>query len=155
VSEEVENLLFENKMAKSEHKSKMECHSHISGHKRNCKGETGCQPCSSPLTVTMPANDSEGNPLQLNLSSIPPAVDILALAAVEVASQDESSQPDGVATKSLPHRPLIIYTRPQILHLQSSPLVKSPPHMPELKYWFGYAIQDTYILVAYCLDFFQ
>ncbi|KAJ7666420.1 hypothetical protein B0H17DRAFT_1336307 [Mycena rosella] len=31
----------------------------------------------------------------------------------------------------------MIYTRPQLLNLQNSPLVKCPPDMPELKYWFG------------------
>ncbi|KAJ6627233.1 hypothetical protein B0H10DRAFT_2185434 [Mycena sp. CBHHK59/15] len=81
----------------------------------------------------MPANDANGNPLQLDLGSIPPSVDVLSLTTTEIESQDEPSEP----TESLPCRPLMIYTRPQILHLQSSPLVKSPPDMPELKHWFG------------------
>ncbi|KAJ6604341.1 hypothetical protein DFH09DRAFT_1122361 [Mycena vulgaris] len=85
----------------------------------------------------MPANDAEGNPLQLNLSTIPPPVDLVALSAPDVASQDEPSEPDGTATKPTPCRPRMIYTRPQILYLQNSPLVKCPPDMPELKYWFG------------------
>ncbi|KAJ7139820.1 hypothetical protein C8R44DRAFT_765504 [Mycena epipterygia] len=86
----------------------------------------------------MPANDAEGNPLQLNLSPIPLPDDVVALATADVVSpQDESSEPEESATKPSPCRPLMIYTRPQILHLQSSPLVKCPPDMPELKYWFG------------------
>ncbi|KAK2461788.1 hypothetical protein APHAL10511_006251 [Amanita phalloides] len=33
--------------------------------------------------------------------------------------------------------PMIVYTRPQLLLLSTSPLVKSPANMPELKDWFG------------------
>ncbi|KAJ6574803.1 hypothetical protein B0H19DRAFT_613675 [Mycena capillaripes] len=82
-------------------------------------------------------NDADGNPLQLNLPPIPPPADILALTAPDAASKDDPSEQDGVVTKPAQSRPLMIYTRPQILHLQSSPLVKSPPDMPELKHWFG------------------
>ncbi|KAJ7130057.1 hypothetical protein C8R43DRAFT_1134020 [Mycena crocata] len=92
----------------------------------------------------MPANDTDGNPLQLNLPPIPPPADIVALAAPDVASQDEASISAGLTTKPPPPagRPpsfamKYIYTRPQLIHLQSSPLVKPPPDMPELKYWFG------------------
>ncbi|CAK5280106.1 unnamed protein product [Mycena citricolor] len=31
----------------------------------------------------------------------------------------------------------MVYTRPQLLHLNRSPLVAPPPGMPELKHWFG------------------
>jgi hypothetical protein len=43
------------------------------------------------------------------------------------------------ATKatSNPSRPLMIYTRPQLVHLHSSPLVQPPADMPTLKDWFG------------------
>lgn len=82
-------------------------------------------------------NDADGNPLQLNLPPIPPPVDMVALAAPDAAAQDDHSGQDGAVTKPVQSRPLMIYTRPQILHLQSSPLVKSPPDMPELKHWFG------------------
>ncbi|KAJ3567363.1 hypothetical protein NP233_g6418 [Leucocoprinus birnbaumii] len=34
-------------------------------------------------------------------------------------------------------RPMRVYTREQLLHLYRSPLVQLPPHMPELKQWFG------------------
>ncbi|KAJ7919132.1 hypothetical protein B0H13DRAFT_1868857 [Mycena leptocephala] len=84
----------------------------------------------------MPANDADGNPLQLNLPPILPA-DVVALAAADQVSQDEPSEQEGTARKPVQSRPLMIYTRPQMLHLQSSPLVKSPPDMPELKHWFG------------------
>ncbi|KAF7339910.1 hypothetical protein MVEN_01908400 [Mycena venus] len=86
----------------------------------------------------MPATDADGNPLQLNLPPVPPPADVLALAAPDAASQDERSEQEaGAASKPVQSRPLMIYTRPQMLHLQSSPLVKSPPDMPELKQWFG------------------
>jgi zinc finger CCCH domain-containing protein 13 len=32
---------------------------------------------------------------------------------------------------------VIIYTRPQLISLQNSPLVCPPPNMPPLKDWFG------------------
>ncbi|KAH7915376.1 hypothetical protein BJ138DRAFT_1141973 [Hygrophoropsis aurantiaca] len=35
------------------------------------------------------------------------------------------------------NRPLVIYSRPQLLYLHKSPLVKLPPGMPALKDWFG------------------
>ncbi|KAJ7462689.1 hypothetical protein B0H11DRAFT_2053854 [Mycena galericulata] len=85
----------------------------------------------------MPANDAHGNPLKLENLPIPLPADVIALAATAGASQDEHSEQDESATKLIPCRPLMIYTRPQILLLQSSPLVKCPPDMPELKYWFG------------------
>ncbi|KAJ7655117.1 hypothetical protein DFH06DRAFT_1298722 [Mycena polygramma] len=85
----------------------------------------------------MPANDADGNPLQLNLSPVSPPPDVAALPTPDPASQGEPSEQEEAAAKPVQSRPLIIYTRPQILHLQSSPLVKSPPDMPELKYWFG------------------
>nr|GAT49767.1 predicted protein [Mycena chlorophos] len=42
-----------------------------------------------------------------------------------------------------PCRPLLVYTRSQLLHLQASPLVKPPPTMPELKQWFGQSKKDS------------
>lgn len=103
----------------------------------------------------MPANDAEGNPLQLNLSPIPLPADVVALATADVVSQDESSEPEESATKPSPCRPLMIYTRPQILHLQSSPLVKCPPDMPELKYWFGYGVPYMYSIFYSLQDGFH
>ena len=59
-----------------------------------------------------------------------------------VSSIDTSPQPN-VNTEqnaqkqpSLP-RPILIYTRDQLLFLSNSPLVDAPPDMPELKNWFG------------------
>lgn len=59
-----------------------------------------------------------------------------------VTSVDTSTQPD-VNTEqnaqkhsSLP-RPILIYTRDQLLFLSNSPLVKAPPDMPDLKHWYG------------------
>lgn len=96
------------------------------------------------VSSIMPANDADGNPLQLNLPPILPA-DVVALAAADQVSQDEPSEQEGTARKPVQSRPLMIYTRPQMLHLQSSPLVKSPPDMPELKHWFGYVAPYVHI----------
>ncbi|KAJ7042546.1 hypothetical protein C8F04DRAFT_1229792 [Mycena alexandri] len=84
----------------------------------------------------MPANDAQGNPLQLDLPPAPSPADVLSLPASEPPSQDQPSEQETTSPKP-PCRPLLVYTRPQMLHLQSSPLVKSPPAMPELKDWFG------------------
>ncbi|KAJ7630646.1 hypothetical protein FB45DRAFT_1003672 [Roridomyces roridus] len=83
----------------------------------------------------MPA-DASGHALKLeNLP--PPLNDVIALSAAVESVQDEQSEVAESAPKPIPCRPLVIYTRPQILHLQGSPLVKPPPNMPELKQWFG------------------
>ena len=59
------------------------------------------------------------------------------------AADTSSPQPDVNNTEqnaqkqpSLP-RPILIYTRDQLLFLSKSPLVKAPPDMPDLKHWYG------------------
>jgi hypothetical protein len=34
-------------------------------------------------------------------------------------------------------RPVIVYTRPELVHMSKSPLVAPPKDMPDLKEWFG------------------
>ena len=55
---------------------------------------------------------------------------------------------------SLP-RPILIYTRDQLLFLSKSPLVKAPPDMPDLKHWYGYAIPLNSLISPSHLLFFQ
>ena len=45
-------------------------------------------------------------------------------------------------------RPLIIYTRKQMLALSKSPLIKIPDGMPQFKAWYGYVAQ-LHFLVAW------
>ncbi|KAJ7071543.1 hypothetical protein C8F01DRAFT_439119 [Mycena amicta] len=64
--------------------------------------------------------------------------DRFPLATMALSDAETSpSQVAAVPAQSSPCRPLLIYTRPQLLRLQSSPLVKPPTAMPELKHWFG------------------
>ena len=59
-----------------------------------------------------------------------------------VSSADTTPQPNANIEQntqrqpSLP-RPILIYTRDQLLFLSNSPLVDAPPDMPDLKNWFG------------------
>ncbi|KAJ7169578.1 hypothetical protein C8R46DRAFT_202098 [Mycena filopes] len=85
----------------------------------------------------MPPTDAEGNPLQLNLPPVPSPADAVSLSVSEPPSQGEPSLQGGPAQKSPQCRTLVVYTRAQMLHLQGSPLVKTPGDMPELKLWFG------------------
>lgn len=59
--------------------------------------------------------------------STPPSPKILHLLPNEPTNPPQSH----------PKSQIRIYTRPQLLALHSSPLVKLPPNMPELKHWFG------------------
>lgn len=52
-------------------------------------------------------------------------------------AQDQPSAATKVKTEEPAARPLIIYTRKQILHLSQSPLIKLPDNMPSFKSWFG------------------
>ncbi|RDB29623.1 hypothetical protein Hypma_015351 [Hypsizygus marmoreus] len=62
------------------------------------------------------------------------ATSLGAVAVQDEASQTEPANPEKTGTSS---RPMRIYTRPQLLFLYKSPLVRPPPDMPELKDWFG------------------
>jgi hypothetical protein len=108
----------------------------VSGYRNAVLRETVVS-CHQVHPSSMPANDAEGKPLQLNLPPIPQPHELLPLATADAASQDDPAELQGSATKAAAYRPPMIYTRPQMLHLQNSPLVKCPPDMPELKYWFG------------------
>jgi hypothetical protein len=72
----------------------------------------------------MSTSPGDGKPANLVLEP-----DIIP-RAVGVQTQDE------LGPKESP-RPVRVYTRPQLLYLQKSPLVKPPAAMPELKEWFG------------------
>ena len=82
---------------------------------------------SSPTGLqSLETDDPAETPLQIPVSpgdtgSPQPDVNI---------EQNTQKQP------SLP-RPILIYTRDQLLSLSKSPLVKAPPDMPDLKSWFG------------------
>lgn len=50
----------------------------------------------------------------------------------------ENSEVANTETPSPSKCHLRVYTRPQLLSLSQSPMVKPPPDMPDLKTWFGY-----------------
>lgn len=43
----------------------------------------------------------------------------------------------GASDENSTLRPLIVYTRKELIHLSTSPLVKVPDRMPAFKAWFG------------------
>lgn len=74
------------------------------------------------------------------------------VAATSVVAQDEPSceASEGITEKVMPPpRPLMIYTRPQILLLHRSPLVKPPLDMPSLRDWFGLVFMNSDCLCTY------
>lgn len=62
-----------------------------------------------------------------------PPESVSALVASEVLSP--ASPPDEADHSNWPV--VIVYTRPQLVHLSKSPLVAPPQGMPDLKDWFG------------------
>jgi hypothetical protein len=67
----------------------------------------------------------------------------LGISVANLSLRDETGQTEPGDTSdmqklSTPPRRLMIYTRPQILLIHQSPLVKPPSDMPALKDWFGY-----------------
>ncbi|KAF5355692.1 hypothetical protein D9756_003913 [Leucocoprinus leucothites] len=67
-------------------------------------------------------------------AAIKALVDKYAKSNLHDAQEDPAK--DGQKNPSEP-RPMRVYTREQLLDLYRSPLVQLPPHMPELKQWFG------------------
>ena len=102
--------------------------------------------CGSSLLYNNIAIDFQTLPV---MSSPPTALHFLETddptetpLQIPVSSADTSSQPDvnteQNAQKQPPlPRPILIYTRDQLLFLSNSPLVKAPPDMPDLKHWYG------------------
>lgn len=60
-----------------------------------------------------------------------------SVSSLDGISHDDNDAAPSPEQFSSPQRPLRIYTRPQLLLLSQSPMVKLPPDMPELKVWFG------------------
>lgn len=88
--------------------------------------------------------DSSDGPVPETMPSQPSVEELaneLEKTDIQNASdtQSEDTQPPDDAEPSSP-RPLIIYTRKQMLHLSQSPLVKPPAGMPDFKSWFGYVV---------------
>lgn len=81
-------------------------------------------------------------------------VENLASAVANVGLQDTT--PPALPldkTHDDPQRPMIVYTRAQLLYLHNSPLVKPPEGMPAFKDWFGYDANSHH--TAYHQSFFS
>ena len=84
---------------------------------------------------------------EITLSTQNAAISDLGNSVANLSLQDENIQaaiepgdaPD-MQKLAAPSQRLMIYTRPQLLLLHESPLVKPPPDMPALKDWFGYVL---------------
>lgn len=64
---------------------------------------------------------------KLEVESTENSVEETSTSAGDIGSSDENNPP----------RPLIVYTRKELIHLSTSPLVKVPDRMPAFKAWFG------------------
>lgn len=80
------------------------------------------------------------------LSTVPQASDEpmndLADGVANVSLTEEGNSPEPATDQQAeeyapPLRPVVVYTRPQMLFLYRSPLVQTPDGMPALKDWFG------------------
>lgn len=71
----------------------------------------------------------------------PAAVDVISesLSNLALQSLDLPKEPPLRPQNDPTPRPLIMYSRSQLLFLHKSPLVKIPNGMPAFKDWFGYA----------------
>lgn len=85
---------------------------------------------SSPPTALqfLETDDPTETPLQIPVSSAD-----TSSPQPDVNTEQNAQKQPGL---SLP-RPILIYTRDQLLFLSNSPLVKAPPDMPDLKHWYG------------------
>ncbi|KAF8807565.1 hypothetical protein BYT27DRAFT_7233070 [Phlegmacium glaucopus] len=64
-----------------------------------------------------------------------------SISSVDTTPQPEVNTEQNAQKLSLP-RPILIYTRHQLVSLSKSPLVQAPPDMPDLKNWFGAEIEN-------------
>lgn len=81
-------------------------------------------------TEIIPENSSSAQTLTVDSPTASPSKNTV---------QDVGSQatPERTEKSTTMFRPIKTYTRPQILFLHNSPLVRLPPDMPELRDWFG------------------
>lgn len=84
-------------------------------------------------------NDSTTSEEKVSVASEITSPEALAGAIATLSLQD--AKPSASSTHKThddSQRPMIVYTRAQLLYLHNSPLVKAPDGFPDLKYWFGY-----------------
>jgi hypothetical protein len=101
---------------------------------------------SSPHT-TMSSTDTQNTSNNSDNSPSASTQDItLALNNVQLSENNDNSQttsPANPPQDPSASRPVIIYTRKQMLALSKSPLVKVPDKMPPFKTWYGYVDPST------------
>lgn len=92
---------------------------------------------SETFTMQTETLNQDANSLSQN-GSISDLVDSMS----SIKMGDEQPEADDTLAKNpqSPPRRLVIYTRPSMLKLYKSPLVKPPDDMPALKDWFGYVL---------------
>lgn len=106
----------------------------------------GCSP-STPF-FTMPPTDDDKQPTNQpdTTKSSQRQESILASAVSNIHLNEPTSTPSTSSSSTQPiqdasqPRPLIIYSRIQMLALSKSPLVKPPDGMPPFKTWYGYVV---------------
>jgi hypothetical protein len=75
--------------------------------------------------------------LQLDAAQAVTQDDAVVSAAQKLSLEDETSGSSSPTDPPRSTRPILMYTRPQILSLYHSPLVKALDDMPNIKDWFG------------------
>lgn len=90
------------------------------------------------MSATIDSSDGPVPETTQSISSVEALANELEKTDIQELSdaQTEATQPPDDAAPSSP-RPLVIYTRKQLLRLSKSPLVKAPAEMPDFKSWFG------------------
>lgn len=84
----------------------------------------------SPSTSTLLNMAGLASPEHIDINAANDLSDSLASVTLEDNAGDDAP---GETTPRLLH----VYTRPQLLYLAKSPLVRVPDNMPPLKDWFG------------------
>ena len=91
-----------------------------------------------PTHMSQPATSSTSSPTTMSVplqTESPPSVHEPPSHLDNVSQENSDVVASGESLSS--PRPLRIYTRPQLLSLSQSPMVKPPPDMPDLRTWFG------------------
>jgi hypothetical protein len=84
-------------------------------------------------------------------TTIKDSIDVLLESASNIAIEelDNLEGPSACPDTTTPvSRPLIVYTRLQLVRLHESPLVQPPPSMPPLREWYGYVLFSLLICFA-------
>lgn len=89
---------------------------------------------SSPPDVPQPNQEKE-----TDNDELVEKLEKLEVESTESSEEEASTSAGDIGSSGEDNtaRPLIVYTRKELIHLSTSPLVKIPDRMPAFKVWFG------------------